>query len=89
MGKPEGNNHSADPVVNGGIILNWILENWDRCMDWIDLSEDRDRWRALVNAVIKLRVPYNTGNLTSCSNVQMFKRCLTVILTVIKAPLWC
>jgi hypothetical protein len=29
---------------------------WDR-MDWIDVAQDRDQWRALVNTVMNLQVP--------------------------------
>ena len=50
--------HLDDRSVDGRIILKRVLKNWDEeDMDWIDLVEDRDRWRALVNAVMNLRVP--------------------------------
>jgi hypothetical protein len=33
-----------------------------RGISWIDLTQNRDWWQALVNTVMKLRVPYNAGN---------------------------
>jgi len=48
----------GNPGVDGRIILRWIFRKWDvRGIDWIELAQDRDRWRALVNAVMNLRVP--------------------------------
>jgi hypothetical protein len=45
-----------DPGVDGRIILRWISGNLVRGMVWIDLAQDRDRWLALVNAAMNLRV---------------------------------
>jgi hypothetical protein len=58
VGKPEEKNHWEDQHVGGWIILGWILERWDGGdVDWIDLAQDRNRWRALVNSVLNLQVP--------------------------------
>ena len=51
-------NHLEGPDIDGRIILRWIFRKWDvRGMDWIELTRYRGRWRALVNAVMVLRVP--------------------------------
>jgi hypothetical protein len=58
LGKPEGKRPLGRPrrrwVDNIKIDLREI--GWDG-MDWIDLAQDRDQWRALVDTVMSLRVP--------------------------------
>jgi hypothetical protein len=49
--------HLGDPGVDGTITLKSIFKKWDGGMDWIELAQDRDRWRTVVNAVMNHRVP--------------------------------
>jgi hypothetical protein len=45
-----------DPGVDGRIILKWIFERLGgRGVDFIDLAQGRDRWRAVVYTVMNLR----------------------------------
>jgi len=55
--KHEGKRPLRTPGVDGRIILRWIFRKWDGVSDWIDQARDRDRWRALVNALMNLRFP--------------------------------
>ena len=58
VGKPEEKSPFGRPRRRWEDNIKLDLQEV-RCegMDWIELAQDRDRWRALVNAVMKLRVP--------------------------------
>jgi hypothetical protein len=58
VGKPEGKRPLGKPRRRWGINIKMELQEVG-CggMDWIELAQGRDRWRALVNAVMNLRIP--------------------------------
>jgi hypothetical protein len=74
VGKPEGKRPLGRRrrrwVNNIKMDLREIV--WD--MDWIDLAQDKDQWRALVNTVMNLRVPKNAGNFLSGCTIVSFSR---------------
>ena len=62
VGKPEGKRPSGRSSVDGRIMLKWIfMKVGGGSGDWMELAQDRDRWRALVNKVRNLRVPKMRG----------------------------
>ena len=58
--------------VYGRTILKWIFKNCFGDIDWIDVTEDRDRCRAVVNAVMNLRFPYNAESFLNISGLVRF-----------------
>jgi hypothetical protein len=66
VGNPEGKSPLGRPKRRWADNIKMDLpEVASGGMDWIDLAQDRDRWRAVVNVVMNLPVPQNMGNLTS------------------------
>jgi hypothetical protein len=57
VGKPEGKRSLGRPRHRwfDNIRMDLVEVGWDD-VDWIGEAQDRDRWRALVNAVLNLRV---------------------------------
>jgi hypothetical protein len=58
VGKPEGRRSLRRPSCRWEDKIKMDLQEVGcGSMDWIDLAQDRDRWRALVNVVMDLGVP--------------------------------
>jgi hypothetical protein len=58
VGKPEGKRLLGRPRRRWTDEIEMdLLEIGLNVVDWIDLAQDRQRWRALVNSVMNLRVP--------------------------------
>jgi hypothetical protein len=57
VGKPEGKWPLGRPRRRWESNIKIDLQEVGCGVDWIELAQDRDRWRALVNVVMNLRVP--------------------------------
>jgi hypothetical protein len=68
VGKPEGKRPLGRPRRRWEDNIKMDLQEVGRGFgDWMELARDRDRWRALVSAVLNFWVQYNAGSfLTSC-----------------------
>ena len=62
VGKPEGERPLGRPRRRWEDNINIDLQEVEGgCEDWMELAQDRDRWRALVSTVMNFRVPKCEG----------------------------
>jgi hypothetical protein len=57
MGKPEGKGPLGRPRRRWEVNIKMNLQEVGGSEDWMELAQDKDRWWALVNMVMNLRVP--------------------------------
>ena len=62
VGRPGGKRPLGKPRRKWEDIKTDLQKVGWKGKKWIDLAQDRDRWRAFVNAAMKLRVPQSAGN---------------------------
>jgi hypothetical protein len=75
VGNPEGKRTLVRPrcrcVDNINVDFKEIV--WGD-VNWIDLAQDRDQWRALMNTIMNFRVPNNAGKILSSCTIGGFSR---------------
>jgi hypothetical protein len=57
VGRPEGRRPLGRPRYRWEDNIKMHLQEVGWGMNWIDLAQDRDRWRAVMNAVMNLLIP--------------------------------
>ena len=63
LGKPEGKRPSGRSRHRWEYNnKKWTIRKWGREMDWIELAQDRERWLAIVHAVMNFRLSSYAGN---------------------------
>ena len=63
-----------NPGIDWRMILKYIFKIWNGGMFWIDLAQEKDRWRALVNAEMKFGFQKSGKFLTKWEHVGFLRR---------------
>jgi hypothetical protein len=75
-GAARGRDHLGDLGVGWKVVFWYALKIGWEIVDWTDVAQDRDCWRAFVNAVLSLQVPRNAENLSIWGTVSLPRRFL-------------